>query len=69
MLLAIKAFRRLDKSAGGESGILRTLFVDEHQFSMNAFIREAPVEENTALECIQTVSATYGCKILRLIHM
>ena len=30
---------------------------------MNVFIREAPIEENTASECIRTVAATYGCKM------
>ena len=34
--------------------------------SMTVFIRRAPVEENTASECISTVAATYGCKILKL---
>ena len=46
------------------------LFVDEHQSFMTIFIREAPIAEwiveNTALECIRTVAATYGCKILQL---
>ena len=31
----------------------------------NVLIRGATVEENTALEYICTVAATYGCKILR----
>ena len=43
-----------------------SLFVDEYQSFMNVFIREAPIEEDTASECIHTVAATYGCKILRL---
>ena len=30
------------------------------------FIRRAPVEDNTAQECIRTVATTYGCKILQL---
>ena len=29
-------------------------------------IRRAPVEDNIASECIRTVAATYGCKILQL---
>ena len=33
---------------------------------MTVFIKRAPVEDNTASECIRTVSATYGCKILQL---
>ena len=33
---------------------------------MTVFIRRAPVEENTASECIRAVAATYGCKILQL---
>ena len=32
---------------------------------MTAFIRRAPVEDNTASERIHTVAATYGCKILQ----
>ena len=43
-----------------------TLFVDEHYFFMAVFIREAPIKGNTASECIRTVAATYGCKILQL---
>ena len=42
------------------------LFVDEHQFFMTVFIREAPIEENIGSECILTVAATYGCKLLQL---
>ena len=33
---------------------------------MNVFIREAPIKENTASECIRTAAATYDCKILQL---
>ena len=33
---------------------------------MTVLIRRAPVEDNTASECIRTVAATYGCKILQL---
>ena len=33
---------------------------------MNVFIREAPIEENIVSECIRTVAATYGCKMLQL---
>ena len=29
---------------------------------MTVFIRTAPVEDNSALECIRSVAATYGCK-------
>ena len=32
---------------------------------MTVFIRRALVEDNTASECIRTVVATYGCKILQ----
>ena len=32
---------------------------------MTVVIRRAPVEDNTASECIHTVAATYGCKILQ----
>ena len=42
------------------------LFFDEHKLFMTVFIREAPIEENTASECIRTVAAKYGCKILQL---
>ena len=31
---------------------------------MTVVIRGAPVEDNTASECVRTVAATYGCKIL-----
>ena len=34
-------------------------------FFMTVFIRRAPVKHNTASECIRTVAATYGCKILQ----
>ena len=30
------------------------------------FLREAPIEKKTTLECIRTVAATYACKILQL---
>ena len=33
---------------------------------MTVFIRIAPVKDNTALECVRTVNATDGCKILQL---
>ena len=33
---------------------------------MTVFIRRAPVDGNTTLECISTVAATYGCKSLQL---
>ena len=42
------------------------LVPDKHRLLMNAFIREAPIEENTSSECIVTVAAMYGCEILRL---
>ena len=32
---------------------------------MNVLIQEAPTEGNIASECIRTVAATYGCKILQ----
>ena len=35
-------------------------------FFMTVFIRGALVEDNTASECVRTVAATYGCKILQL---
>ena len=35
-------------------------------FFMNVFIRRAPVKHNTASECIRTVAATCGCKILQV---
>ena len=34
--------------------------------SSQSEIGRAPVEDNTASECIRTVAATYGCKILQL---
>ena len=42
-----------------------SLFVDDNEdvFFMTVFIRQAPIEENNASECIRTVTATYGCKI------
>ena len=43
-----------------------SLFVDEHWFLLNVFIREALIEENIASECIGTVAATNGRKILQL---
>ena len=33
---------------------------------MSVFIREARIEENTALECIRTVAAMNGGRILQL---
>ena len=41
-------------------------FVVNDYFFMTVFIRRAPVEENTASECIRAVAATYGCKIVQL---
>ena len=35
-------------------------------FFMTVLIRRARVEDNTVSECICTVAATYGCKILQL---
>ena len=35
-------------------------------YILTVFIRGAPVEDNTASECIRTVAAMYGCKILQL---
>ena len=43
------------------------LFVDDHSFCMNVFIREALIEKYSAPECIRTIAATYGCKILQLL--
>ena len=56
---------------GGESNAKvvykEPLFVEDFQFLfMTVFIREAPIEENSASECIRNVAATYGCKILQL---
>ena len=50
------------ESARTESGP----FVIDDKFFMSVFIIRAPVEDNTASECIRTVAATYGCKILQL---
>ena len=33
---------------------------------MTVFIGKATGKHNTALECIRTIAATYGCKILQL---
>ena len=33
---------------------------------MIAFIRKAPVEDNTASECIRRIAAKYDCSILQL---
>ena len=33
---------------------------------MTVFIRGAPLEDNTASECIRTVDKTYGYKLLQL---
>ena len=41
-------------------------FVTDDYFFMTVFIRGAPVEDNTASECVRTVAVTYGCKILQL---
>ena len=40
-------------------------FAIDDYFFMTVFIRRAPVKHNTASECIRTVDATYGCKILQ----
>ena len=40
------------------------LFFGEHQVFTN--VREAPIEENTAMECNSIMDATYVCKILQL---
>ena len=45
------------------------LFVDEALFLMNGLIREGPIEENSASECIRTVAATYYCKIYNHANM
>ena len=50
------------KSGRSESGP----FVTDDYFFMTVFIRGAQVEDNTASECVRTVAATYGCKILQL---
>ena len=34
-------------------------------FFKTVVIKRAPVKDNTALECIRTEAATYGCKILQ----
>ena len=36
------------------------------EYFLTVFNRRAPVEDNTAMECVRTVAATYGCKILQL---
>ena len=41
-------------------------FAIDDYFFMTVFIRRAPVEDNAASECIRTIAATYGCKILRI---
>ena len=41
-------------------------FVIDDYFFMTVFIRRARVEDTTVSECIRTVGATYGCKILPL---
>ena len=33
---------------------------------MTVLTRKAPMEDNTGAECIRTVAALYGCKILQL---
>ena len=33
---------------------------------MTVFIRRAPEDDNTVLECIRTIAAIYDCKILQL---
>ena len=49
------------KSSRSESGHLLLTII-----FMTVFIRGAPVEDNTASECVRTVAATNGCKILQL---
>ena len=43
----------------------RESFVIDNYFSMTDFVRRAPVEDNTTSECIRTLAAKYGCKILQ----
>ena len=50
------------ESARSESGP----FVTDDYFFLTVLIRRATVEDNTASECIRTVTETYGCKILQL---
>ena len=38
----------------------------DHLLLFTVFIRRAPVEDLAASECIRTVAATYGYKILQL---
>ena len=49
------------ESGRSESGPFVT-----YDYFLTVLIRRAPVEDNTASECIRTVTATYGCKILQL---
>ena len=41
-------------------------FAIDDYFSGLFFIKRPPVDDNTSLECIRSVAATYGCKILQL---
>ena len=50
------------KSGKSESGP----FVTDNHFFMTVFIRRAPMEDNTASECVRIVAPTYECKILQL---
>ena len=50
------------ESSRSESGP----FVVDDYFFMTVFISRAPVEDTTASECIRTIGATYGFKILQL---
>ena len=43
-----------------------TLLVDKHQYFINVFIPEAPIEENTTSEYIRPVATMYSCTILQL---
>ena len=42
------------------------IFVDEHQFFVTVFIREAQIGKNTSSDCISIMATTYDCKILQL---
>ena len=41
------------------------LLVDEDYLFMTVFTGETPTKKNAASECIHTVAATCGCKILQ----
>ena len=36
------------------------------EYFLTVLIKRAPVKDNTTSECIRTVAATFGCKILQL---